>query len=96
MTAFCQCQFQTASYAGAEGETRGVLLCAVCNAPKRRDFGDIALGYEDTAKATGIPLKTLRTLVATGSIKPAIREPSCVRFYPAHVRAQLSQKGIKR
>ncbi len=94
MTAPCQCCYETASLQVAEGELRGVLVCAVCSRPKARAVLDTLLPYEHAATALGLPESILRTLVSAGSIVPTVRRGNFVRLLPSHIRAQLAQKGI--
>jgi hypothetical protein len=96
MTTYCHCPYETASLQVAEGELRGVLVCAVCQRPKSRCVPDTLLAYPDAAAALGLPESILRGLVASGSIVPSIRRGSIVRLLPSHVRSQLSQKGIRK
>lgn len=96
MTTPCQCPYETASLQMAEGELRGVLVCAVCNRPKARAVPDTLLPYPDAANAVGLPESILRSLVAAGSIVPTVRRGSFVRLLRSHVLAQLAQKGIRK
>lgn len=96
MTAPCQCLYETASLQMAEGELRGVLVCAVCNRPKARLVPDSLMAYPDAATALGLPESILRTLVAAGSVVPTIRRGNFVRLLPSHIRAQLAQKGLRK
>ena len=91
MTTFCQCPFDTASVANAEG----VVTCAVCDRPKRRVWPDMAYPLPEAAAAMGLPCKTLRGLIASGRVTPTHRDGKRTFLRPAHGLAQLSRGGLK-
>jgi len=91
MTTFCQCPYDTASVANADG----VMACAVCDLPKRRVWPDMALPVDEAAMAMGLPGKTLRGLIASGKVCPTHRDGKRMFLRPAHGLAQLSKGGIK-
>lgn len=91
MTTFCQCPFDTASVANADG----VMVCAVCDLPKRRVWPDMAYPLPEAALAMGLPHKTLRGLIASGRVTPTHRDGKRTFLRPAHGLAQLSKGGIK-
>lgn len=92
----CQCPYETASLQVAEGEMRGYLACAVCGGPKHRLLPDALMQIPEAARLLGIGADNLRTLIVSGSIKPTVRGVRRLLVSPAHILAQLSQKGLKR
>ena len=96
MRDFCQCPYETASRQVCDGKLNGVLVCAVCELPKRREIPDGLFSISQAAALVGIGAKTLRTLISSGSVQPTHRDGRQTLVRPAHLLAQLSQKGIRK
>lgn len=92
MPDFCQCRYETVDCANAES----VICCTVCGNPKRREIPDGLFSISQAAALVGIGANTLRTLISSGSVQPTHRDGRQTLVRPAHLLAQLSQKGIRK
>lgn len=88
----CACQYETASLQVAEGELRGVLVCAVCERPKLRPLPDRLADFRELSQRLNIPEHTLRTLRTARRITALVERGSTVLF---HVPSVLRQLGVK-